>query len=277
MAMRFDTPRDLRWFCTQTGLSETAAIERLTTAREKTRETLHVYKCVEELMFGTPRADSHPAYETIKHQFSNPSFTVLELGCCYGTDARKMISDGLASSNLTVSDLHSAYFDIGETVLFAGCPPVTATKVWGDLAVPVSTTDVVATNNLQSAFNAVSAQAILHVFTFQQSSDFLAQIHRCLKPNGILFGTCVAAVSLDSTPAVSREWGVIPTKGLENRTEGTRRYLHSRDSLTKLLTGLGFTNVVVEEEKWQGSSAQHQVGEFDQGGPIGWLLFSASK
>ncbi|KAI8834481.1 hypothetical protein BC829DRAFT_70182 [Chytridium lagenaria] len=92
----------------------------------------HVYKCIERAMFAFPRISRQPFYPQISARFTEPTFKLLELGCCFGTDARKMIDDGLAASNLVVSDLHDAYWNLGKTILFSDAPNVRT--VFGDFA-----------------------------------------------------------------------------------------------------------------------------------------------
>ena len=188
-------------------------------------------------MFTSPRISLHTLYPSLLPRFSEPSFTLLELGACFGTDARKLLLDGLPASQLVVTDLHDSYWEIGKQVLFQD-PDLPVTAVFGDLAVPVSASDMVSVNDWEGRYNAVSAQAILHVFTERQCTDFLAQVARCLKPGGVLFGT--AAVSANEV----RLWGEVPTRGLKAR-EAPPRFLHNMSSLRMALEGCGLVDVRV--------------------------------
>ncbi|KAI8612579.1 hypothetical protein BC830DRAFT_549929 [Chytriomyces sp. MP71] len=221
---------------------------------------LHIFKCIQERVFAEPRVHNHPSYPDIHVKLNNSNFTVLELGCCYGTDARKMLSDGLDESRLTVSDVNAAYFELGNSVLFRS--PLNGVKrVFGDLAVPVSESDVVATNGMVAAYDAVSCQAILHVLSKAQLNAFLGQMFRCLKQGGILFGTCVG-----SFEGGAREWGVVPSKGLhlagdaQLASAGTSRFLLDSVSLEALLKEVGFSRVDVVEDAWEGTSPAVNVG-----------------
>ena len=189
-------------------------------------------------MFTSPRISLHSLYPSLLPRFSEPSFSLLELGACFGTDVRKLLLDGLPASQLVATDLHDSYWEIGKQVLFQDPHHLGVTAVFGDLAVPVTASDMVSVSGWEGRFDAVSAQAILHVFTEQQCGDFLAQVVRCLKPGGVLFGT--AAVSASE----ARLWGEVPTRGLKDR-EAAPRFLHSMGSLRMALEGCGLVDVRV--------------------------------
>ncbi|KAJ3385921.1 hypothetical protein HDU84_001897 [Entophlyctis sp. JEL0112] len=255
---------DTEWFTRTTGLSSTDVPARITDTISATEAAgHHVYKCIQNGWFAVPRAVTHPAYASVQARFSDPEFTVLELGCCYGTDARRMVTDGLPASRLTVSDLHSAYFDIGQRVLFAGAEDLLAGahKWFGDLAVVGAALDA----GLDGKFDAVSAQAMLHVMSAQQSSAFLSEIFLCLKSgrSAVLFGTCVGTQA-----AGGQEWSATPTKGMPGRVEAAR-FLHSSKSLAAVLSNIGYENISVEEHIR--SSAGGESGEMVR------LTFSAYK
>ncbi|KAI8835159.1 hypothetical protein BJ741DRAFT_649720 [Chytriomyces cf. hyalinus JEL632] len=249
MAMRFDRKADLTWYKAYTNTSSDECSRRLEATLTTTAASHHVYKCIQEKMFATPRVNLHPLYKEIQPRFKQSEFTILELGCCYGTDARFMLSDGLQEHQLTVSDLVDPYFRIGNTVLYEGCSNLERMNaVFGDLAVPVSEGDVVTVNGWESRFSAVSAQAILHVLSEKQVKDFLGQIHRVLKGDGVLFGSCVGSLGGGAKP-----WGVIPTKGLDRDVGAVpSRILHDCDSLRALLDSVGFVDVKVELDAWTG-------------------------
>ena len=194
----------------------------------------HEYKCIERGLFATSRIHEHPAYRNVLTRFREPKLQVLELGCCFGTDARKMILDGLAQQNLIVSDLHDFYWNLGKSVLFQD-DISSVNSVFMDFAVPL---DVECTARFKNRFDVISAQKILHVLSKEQCICFLRNIFDCLNANnGILFGTCIGGIE-------SSEWELTPTKGMSGRVE-TPRFRHSKETLEALLVRLGFADVQV--------------------------------
>ncbi|KAJ3318261.1 hypothetical protein HDV06_000704 [Boothiomyces sp. JEL0866] len=203
----------------------------------------HVYRCIQMGMFGKSTIHLHPKYSEITPRFGKPGFKLLELGCCFGTDARKMITDGLNPASITVSDLTDIYWQTGRTVLFKDNLDVKS--VFTDFAVeqPVG---------FEPGFDVISAQLILHVLSKQQCEYFLSNCYKYLQNNGILFGTCVGSAT------EPRLWGKTPTKGLEGRSE-QERFLHSKESLTELLQSFGYKVEVGYMDSWVRSGNESTV------------------
>ncbi|KAI8608698.1 hypothetical protein BC830DRAFT_1174198 [Chytriomyces sp. MP71] len=164
------------WYLAYTSLSPEEADARIEETYATTAKTHHVYKYIEGRRFVDPRA-----------------VRVLELGTCFGTDARRLVADVLAVDRLVVSDLHRHYFD-----------------------------------------------AILHVFCKAQAAAFLKNALNCVKSGGVLFGT-----SVGTTAEAGRNWGLIPTEGLDPREE-VPPFLFTSKGLEALLVQLGFVNGGVE-------------------------------
>ena len=99
-----------------------------------TTEKLHVFGCIGRGGFAASRIDHAPWYPSMRQQFSRPGFRVFELGCCVGTDSRKMLHDGLPSGQLTVSDLHDGYWNARRAELFRDEPGVQT--IFLDFAAP---------------------------------------------------------------------------------------------------------------------------------------------
>ena len=194
----------------------------------------HVYQCIERAMFTVPRIDKHPQYFThVKSRF--PNVQLLELGCCFGTDARKFLQDGLPEDKLTVSDLHDAYWNIGKTILYKDA-----------LDVDVLFLDFADKISLRKQYDIISNQMILHVLSKQQVEQILKNCFTQLNKNGFLFGSCIATKEVNGV-----DWGKTPTLGLVGRAE-TSRYLHSKESLSDLLKQIGFFQIdITEDTHWR--------------------------
>ena len=230
------------FLCDYCNCTQEEANSRVKATIDEVQKDHHVYKCIEHGMFANPRVDKHPLYKDIKGKFNDSDFNLLELGCCFGTDARKMIHDGLSSKQLTVSDLLDAYWLIGQNVLFKD--NISSPTWFVDFSVPIAVP-----NNL---YNAINAQAILHCLSKQQVCDFLTNAFNHLKKNGVLFGNCAASKD------VPKEWSETPTKGLQGRISSPR-WLHNKDSLTELLICIGFVNVVVQQSSNLLNNTDHAI------------------
>lgn len=200
----------------------------------------HVYACIQRALFTKPRIAKHPQYASVIANVHKLQYKVLELGCCFGTDARKLISDGLLPGQLWVSDLHDAYWNIGRSTLFKDEPPVH--KLFVDFSC--------ASDSIPSShFSAVSCQMVLHVLSRGQCEGLLANIVLSLKPGGLLFGSCIGTIQQ------AHDWLATPTKGLPGRKE-ERRHRHSKASLAELLARLGYTQIEVVDEPLSGTAIE---------------------
>ncbi|KAJ3303989.1 hypothetical protein HDV03_003227 [Kappamyces sp. JEL0829] len=237
------------------GIEKQEAAQRIENTLAACISAYHVYVCIASKKFAIPRIETHPDYGSLKALLSRGA-TVLELGACFGTDARKLHHDGLAWDRLTVCDLHSGYWNLGQQVLFQDRPPCRV--VFGDICLPPQPGDVVDINAFPNAFDVVSAQAILHCLSKKQGHYFLQQIHRSLKQGGMLIGTAV--LSIDPEGA---DWIPIPSTNQCPERETVCRFLHSSDTLSQLLAALGFSHIAVHpchEHLWlDASDGQAQI------------------
>ena len=251
------------------GLSEEEALCRVNETIETVNsEGHHVYRCIERGMFASARIQLHPEYQEVKKHFEEASFRLLELGCCFGTDARKMLHDGLDPQKLIVSDLHDFYWQVGQKVLFKD-DLKNVEAVFLDFTGPRDKFIDTSGAKLEERFDVVSAMAILHVLSQDQCVRFLENAYACLKPNnGVLFGYCVGS-------SIPSEWGKTPTKGLQDRIEAPR-FLHSQQSLTELLTSIQFREVQVSTvaRGWSGAPPGPPK---EPGAEMAYLYFTARR
>jgi hypothetical protein len=231
----------------------------------------HVYKCIERGMFASARIHQHPDYSLITRRFVEDDFKLLELGCCFGTDARKMLFDGLQQHKLTVSDLHDFYWNVGEQILFRD-DLKSVESVFVDFSVPWKDLEPETQERFTARFDVITAMAILHVLAAEQCLTFLQNAYLCLKPknNSTLLGYCAGSTQ-------PTDWGATPTKGLQGRTEAPR-FLHSKESLEALLLSVGFIDIVVSHAPQKALESQ-VMREVMKGGGIEMILlnFTARK
>ena len=57
----------------------------------------------------------HPSYPRILSLLKEPQsqYTLLDLGCCFAQDVRKLVYDGAPSQNLYACDVKSEFLDLG--------------------------------------------------------------------------------------------------------------------------------------------------------------------
>lgn len=229
----------------------------------------HTYKCIQELGFLHPRFPTHPSYtEFIQVMLSDPSRRVLEVGCCFGTDVRFLLLQGVQPSQVVATDLHSGYYELGKEFFSVSKTETTGTArsgfskeqavsevrtVFGDIAA-THDTDPQAVNLadfiLREGFDFVSCFAVLHVLSKDQVKQCLGRLYKVLKPGGTLFGWCVGRTE--------------PGLWMPTPDGKAQRYLHSPSSLMQELEAAGFSSIICSElqleEAWvQAAIGQHRV------------------
>eukprot|EP00271_Cylindrocystis_brebissonii_P022498 TRINITY_DN8685_c0_g1_i1.p1 TRINITY_DN8685_c0_g1~~TRINITY_DN8685_c0_g1_i1.p1 ORF type:complete len:343 (-),score=51.37 TRINITY_DN8685_c0_g1_i1:307-1335(-) len=255
----------------------------------------HTYKCIQRAGFLVPRFPSHPFCDEFLFAMkeSPGKAKVLETGCCYGTDVRFLLSKGIAPASIFATDLHSGYYDLGKELFLTANPSpanqhneeqlarvqtkfgdltaandvaVTADAALADLAAAdgdVASTFRVKEWGFESCFNFVSAFAVLHVFSADQTIHYLRRILQMLKAGGVLFGWCVGC----NMPI---DWGLTP--------QGDKtRFLHSKLSLHDTMKGIGFQEVDIEFVEHFGGKAALEGKAGDGKSDKGYLIFTAKK
>ncbi|KIP09354.1 hypothetical protein PHLGIDRAFT_12017 [Phlebiopsis gigantea 11061_1 CR5-6] len=73
----------------------------------------HEYPCIYAFHFVTLYMDTNPIYSEVLAAGKSGNTLFLDLGCCMGTDVRKLVYDGYPASNVVGCDLRSEFIDFG--------------------------------------------------------------------------------------------------------------------------------------------------------------------
>lgn len=95
--------------------------------RKRAQEQLHVYRCITQTAFLTPKAKDFPIYNSLPKDGH-----VLEISSCFGTEIRSLISDGLLPQNITATDVTHGYWECGQEVF--GDEPDGVSTIFADFA-----------------------------------------------------------------------------------------------------------------------------------------------
>ncbi|KAJ6618122.1 hypothetical protein B0H10DRAFT_2030718 [Mycena sp. CBHHK59/15] len=115
-------PDDLAFIKTQSGISDPEALKSHIIDVQTKAYDLYGHHCIRSFAFTRTKISTLPAY---RHVLSlgrqRDGAILLDLGCCFGTDLRKIASDGFPVQNLLASDLRRTFWDLGHE-LFRSSP-----------------------------------------------------------------------------------------------------------------------------------------------------------
>jgi len=218
-----------------------------------------LYQPIMNYSFLHSRIQQHPAYGSfLCAVLAEPCLAVADIGAAFGQESRRLILDGLPRHRLVVGDVGPAYWEAGLRIFDKSCllawqadqrealPEVTAkvgrdsyvpgTKfIWGDWASALEgTVGKVGENDLAADIQGQLCGAILmmvlHCLSAHQQVCILSRLACCLRPGGMLLGSCLGCPSLASS-----------------------------DSLATLLHDVGFEGEIVVVRKPESSPAKKQV------------------
>ncbi|KAL0482472.1 mRNA cap guanine-N7 methyltransferase [Acrasis kona] len=208
---------------------------RIRSIREASRENYHVYGCIQNLRFLETKFDKHRLYhDMVVKLTTDRSTSILEVGCCFGTDVRKLLMDGVHKGQIVASDVTSAFWELGKELYQDEQIINQIRTIWGDFAtLNIQDGIDIYKEGLVQTFDFVAAWAVLHVFSKHQCEDFLRNVYKTLKSGGVFVGLCALQEN-------EGEWK------MGDKISATPRYLHSMGSLAALLAEVGFINVSVK-------------------------------
>ncbi|KAL9539264.1 hypothetical protein MBANPS3_010366 [Mucor bainieri] len=163
--------------------------------------------------------------QTLEQQHQKPYF--LDIGCCTGTDLRKMMLDGYPKDYLIGMDIEQCYIDCGYE-LFKDDPDTCPIRFIIDDLFTFEKTHA-----LCNTISIVHAGSVLHLFDLDQIVQFIHRATWLLKPGGILAGGHVCA---DRS-----------TQYFRHTTKSSKYYM-AIDEFKQILITEGFTDIRLETQ-----------------------------
>ncbi|KAF8558297.1 hypothetical protein OG21DRAFT_1595447 [Imleria badia] len=168
------------------------------------------YPCIRSFNFTRLKISKMPAYkDVLKLGKEREGALLLDIGCCFGNDARKAALDGFPAKQIVASDLRRELWDLGH-VLFRSSPEsFPATFVAGDILDPaflspftsgmeplteVNLSNISTLNDLRGKVSAIWATAFFHLFSEKKQCQLAHALGSLLSPESgsIIFGSHVA-------------------------------------------------------------------------------------
>jgi hypothetical protein len=166
---------------------------------------------------------------------------LLDLGCCFAQDLRKLVFDGAPAENLHGSELEQGFLDLGYD-LFKDKDKLTSPLASGDFF------DQKTLSEDRHTFDMVHAASFFHLFSWDEQVDAWTKTLHLLKPKtgSMVFGRQTAV----------KEAGIIKHPA----TRSGEMYRHDADSFKKLVERVSEETGVKVNIKVSGYDSQGQGG-----------------
>ncbi|KAI0702393.1 hypothetical protein C8T65DRAFT_579171 [Cerioporus squamosus] len=263
--LNVDTPRELEFWKSQTGIQDEEELKRhiikVQTEAHKARTlySLFPYGCIVIFAFLYFRIPRIPGYDRLlKLGRERQGAILLDIGCCFGTDSRKVAADGWPTSNIVASDLQHEFWNMGHKLFCSTNETFPATFLPGDILNPAhldvasvtydpaevttpppTLSSLSSLNQLRGQVSAIHAGALLHLFSEEQQTHIMRAFAGLLsaEPGSMLLGSQSGA----------------PEKGIRVVAIGKNgasisQFCHSPQSWTELVDGHIFMKGTVRVE-----------------------------
>lgn len=173
--------------------------------REKAWD-VYPYPCIGQFLFLNLTINLSPYYPTLVARLRDPAHTLLDLGCCFAQDVRKLVADGARGENLYGADLHGEFLELGYA-LFRDRRTLRATFFPADVLDPRD----LPLRGLDGEMDVVYLGLFLHHFDFATCVRVCVRVVRLLRPRAgsLVMGVQVGALVADEVPIPIPSGGVL--------------------------------------------------------------------
>lgn len=189
---------------------------------------IHPYPCIGQFRFLDLSISLHPSYALVLNRLTskNQPQTLLDLGCCFGQDIRKLVADGAPSSSLYGCDLRPDFFELGYD-LFLDRETLQSKFLAGDVFAAAEEDGGKELAKLDGRLDVVHAASFLHLFSWEEQVRACARIVRLLKP-------------VEGSMLLGRQVGSgVPGETQDRVRPSLSRYRHDEESFKKMWKEVG--------------------------------------
>ncbi|KAJ6577227.1 hypothetical protein B0H19DRAFT_1118752 [Mycena capillaripes] len=232
---------ELAFLTKQTGINDEDALKAHVLAVQKTATEVYDYPCIRRFGFIKIKINKYKtAYQHVLDLGRNvPGALLLDIGCCFGNDLRKIASDGFPAQNMIASDLRQDFWDLGHQLFCSTPESFPVVFLAGDafnpdfLALqpmleeaPHSVLDLrslTSLNGLHGRLSAIHSASLFHLFSEENQLLLARKLAALLtpRPGSIIFGC----------------HGAQPTKGYVLGSAGKHMFCHSPETWREMWEG----------------------------------------
>jgi len=160
---------------------------------------IYPYPCILSFAFVMGKMSSHPAYPKVLEAGKKGNTVFIDIGCCMGTDVRKLVYDGYPAPNVLGSDLRQTYINDGHELyqdkdtckirfFTADAFDISARPTYASNSVPLS--KVTALGELQNRVTHMYTALLFHLFDEASQYKLAIRVGSLLKrqSGAMIFG-----------------------------------------------------------------------------------------
>lgn len=155
--------------------------------RDRAYETF-AYHTIGQLLFLNLHSATHPQYKNVLNRLQSSGHKLLDVGCCFGQEMRKLVYDGAPAELLYGIDIEPTFISLGYE-LFKDHGKLQSTFIVGD----IFDLDL---DNFRGEIDIVLAKAFFHLFSWEQQVLIGQLLVSLLKsrPGSMVFGMHLGSV-----------------------------------------------------------------------------------
>ncbi|EDR08693.1 uncharacterized protein LACBIDRAFT_297150 [Laccaria bicolor S238N-H82] len=257
---------ELAFYKSETGIADEEQLKKHIIAAQTKAYEVYGYPCIRSFGFMRMKISRLPAYPRVKRLVQErESPILLDIGCCFGNDARKAVVDGWPVQDVIASDLRQDFWQCGHDLFKTTPASFPAAFVAGDAfddlmiaprapfyekpeTLHPALNTLASLTPLQGHISAIHASSFFHLFDEAQQEVLARRVATLLspEPGSVIFGL----------------HGGLPEKGLraEVSRAGRRMFCHSPDGWRELWDGQVFSKGTVQVEA--------TLKEYNRPGPL---------
>ncbi|KAF6217820.1 hypothetical protein HO133_006647 [Letharia lupina] len=181
------------------------------------------YPCIGQCRFLDLSISLSPLYPTILRRLKESNHLLLDLGCCFAQDIRKLVSDGAPSENVFGADLRPEFVDLGYD-LFRDRDTLKSRFLIGDI---FDETTGSTFREFDGKVDIIYAASFFHLFNWEDQVGMTERVVRLLKP-------------VEGSLILGRQRGNVNSGEYEHRTNSkATMFRHNEESWKEMWKQVG--------------------------------------
>ncbi|KAG1750827.1 hypothetical protein EDB19DRAFT_1893347 [Suillus lakei] len=249
------SPAQIAFFKTQIGIDDDEDLKRHILEVQAKAYKVAPYPCIHGFFFLRLNLSSLSVYEHIlKLGRERPNAVLLDIGCCFGVDARKAAADGFPAKNIIASDIQSEFLQLSHELFkttpasYPGCllPGDAFDPAFLSIAEPsndvspapaIDLSSLKSLNPLHGRISAINAIGFFHLFNEEK------QLHVAKALAGLLSAQPGSVICGGHTGALEKGIGAADISNTEYQM-----FSHSPQTWSSLWDGEVFEKGTVKVE-----------------------------